>query len=198
MAVNLGLVVHGMSPWSRQGLIEGTTILPVDPEGLTVISAQTEPLQPYQFKGIYCYQANPGKSSALALAAALYLPIVEVDLLRPVDMGIWTGLSHVEVEDRFGRMYRRWLARPDITAPPCGETLWEVAERLVPLFEKLSSGKRSMLVVASREVLISLQMLFFRERDGEVKGWPWSLMPCGKVLRILFMDSKGAANTVEE
>ncbi|MHC4883807.1 MAG: histidine phosphatase family protein [Planctomycetota bacterium] len=177
MPVTLGLIPAASTAWQARELIEGNTPLPATEDGLRALTDLCDEMQPYNFKGIYCYSEEPAKSSSLALAKAMNLPVTEWPELQPVEMGNWTGLGFLEVEERFGRMYRRWRARPQTIAPPCGETLWEVGQRIQPVLEKIKSSQRSLLIIASREILISLQMLLEGAPSEESKGWPWSLLP---------------------
>ncbi|WP_084528301.1 histidine phosphatase family protein [Nocardia crassostreae] len=88
------------------------------------------------------------RETAEAAAARLHLD-VQVDAgLREADFGVWDGLTIAEVRHRYPDDLAAWL-RSSAVAPPGGESLDEVAGRVVLVRDKLLARHpaRTILVV---------------------------------------------------
>jgi len=73
--------------------------------------------------------------------------------LRELHFGAWEGLTYDEVQRGYADTLTAWEADPVRTAPPGGETLAQLGERVGAVLAELSdqpSSERTVLLVAHR------------------------------------------------
>ena len=84
---------------------------------------------------IYSSPLRRALETARAIAAPHRLPVETVADLVEMDFGLWDGLSYQEIEARDPEQLARWLANPLAVAPPEGESLAEMSQRVINAFE---------------------------------------------------------------
>lgn len=176
MAFELILVQAVATPWRQQGRVEGSVPLPPLPQAIADINAAVATWPARELAGVYAPDQDPGQATGAALASRLKRPLWTRPCLAPLDVGVWAGLTWLEVRQRYGRIYRRWHAAPARFAPPLGETLTDVARRLGPLVRNLMHQKKPAVVVAAREVLLAL-LAHTLPRAEAAPEPPWALLP---------------------
>jgi broad specificity phosphatase PhoE len=177
MAEALVLVRRASTRWDALERVVGQTLLPGDETSLAALREKARENQASApLAGVFCYDKDPALASGHAVADAIGVPLWQQPALQPLDMGVWSGLSWMEVRDRFGRIYRRWHAAPHCYAPPCGETLGEVVARVRPLCRKLAGVKGRLAVVADDSALLALLIALRGEDELEKVRTPWELL----------------------
>jgi broad specificity phosphatase PhoE len=156
VTVSLVLVQEADTVWSEGLRVKGRMDLPPLEGALEKLKADKKIFFEYSPKLVYCAPNDPALSSGKIIGSELNIPRIDTDDLVPLEMGSWTGLHWQEVEERYGRMFRRWKSEPETFAPPLGESLSDLQLRLEKLVERIRNNATSAVVVASNDVMCVL------------------------------------------
>ncbi len=74
--------------------------------------------------------------TAQAIARYHELPVQEDADLREIAFGAWEGSTYDEIMARDADLVQRWLSDPTIYAPPGGETVIQLRDRVVRALER--------------------------------------------------------------
>lgn len=66
-----------------------------------------------------------------------------VDELAELDLGLWEGVLQSDLEERFPSVYTQWKAQPGMVAPPDGESLEAVQDRVLGVLFKMLGKLKS-------------------------------------------------------
>ena len=166
-------VERARTVWSLQDRIEGRVpldALPMELDRLRLISQALPTPAP---EAVFCADAEPDKASAQVFAEAFGIARFADARLASLDMGAWAGLRRNEVRDRYGRQWRQWRARPDVTAAPEGETMLEAAERMRPAVRKMCARPAAVFVSDRETGILVLTYLLGRPDNA---GSPWQAL----------------------
>jgi broad specificity phosphatase PhoE len=103
--------------------------------------------------------------------------ILEVDLvtderLREVNYGKWQGLTSDEVKERFPEIFKARREDPVNIAPPEGETLLSMQERVIRTLEGIISQNKSSLVITHGSCIHA--SLMYYKKINLMKFWVFS------------------------
>lgn len=110
MATTLLLARHGETDWNRDRRWQGhaqTMLNATGREQARLLAAELAPEPP---EAIYSSDLPRSRETAEIVGAALGLPVNLDPRLREVDVGEWSGLTSVEVEQRFPEGFEQRLA----------------------------------------------------------------------------------------
>ena len=143
------LLRHGQTPMSVQKRYAGRSDVPLTDLGVRQAAAVAKRLASAGLDVIVTSPLQRAVQTAEEVAAATGAPVVADEGFRETDFGAWEGLTFAEVRERWPDELNRWLADPD-AAPPGGESLAEVSERVTAALQRvLSAGKRQTVLVVS-------------------------------------------------
>ena len=123
MAARVLLIRHGQSTWNADGRWQGWADPSLSPEGRTQAEAAAVALGAAgeQFAGVFSSDLARARETAEVLAEAMALDPVRVDAaLRERDVGVWSGLTTVEIEEGWPGWLDAWR-RGELPSPPDGE-----------------------------------------------------------------------------
>lgn len=110
---------------------------PLSARGRAQAEALVRRLTGEPLAAIYSSPLRRALETARAVAAPHRLPVETVADLAEMDFGLWDGLSYREIEAREPEQLARWLANPLAVAPPEGESLAEMGQRVINAFEAI-------------------------------------------------------------
>ena len=146
------LVRHGRTQWAVEGRYCGTSDPPLIAEGEEQARNLAHRLAGEPIGRIFCSPRVRATRTADILARRLTIPVEVVPMLGEINYGAWEGLTRAEITSRFPKEWRAYEARPDIAAPPGGETglqTWQRARVALRHIWTAGAG-RAPLVVAHR------------------------------------------------
>ncbi len=94
-------------------------------------------------------RADRVQSTAEILANVLRLPLEVVPTLDEASPGDWEGRTYLDIKKTEPEQYHKWCADPIHNAPPGGESIVQLYERVAKDIEKINRtwhGKRIVLV----------------------------------------------------
>lgn len=179
MSLQLFLLRHGQTDFSRANRFCGEIDPPLNPVGLRMADALGAALGGSPWTAIYCSPRTRALQTATPLAQAAGVPIQIDDGLREIAYGEWEGLTHDDAVARHPEAYAHWANDPASHGTPGGETAFMVAARATPVIGRLReihpsgrvlvvSHKATLRVIAC--ALLGMDVRLFRERLAQPVG----------------------------
>ena len=143
------LLRHGQTPMSVQKRYAGRSDVPLTDLGVQQAVAAAKRLASAGLDVIVTSPLRRAVQTAEEVAAATGVPVVTEAGFRETDFGAWEGQTFSEVRERWPAELNRWLADP-AAAPPGGESLAEVSERVTAALHRvLSARERQTVLIVS-------------------------------------------------
>jgi broad specificity phosphatase PhoE len=192
--MRLLLARHALTDWNSKGRYQGQQDIALGAVGRGQAALLAKRLAGERIEEIRTSDLSRARETASAVAATRGLPLNADPRLRELHFGAWEGLTREEVRQRYPESLAAWEADPLRTAPPRGETLTQLADRVGDFFAGLALGgapDRTVLVVGhngSLQTLICLALGL-----PPVCRWKFSLAPAS--LSELNLFAEGAVLT---
>jgi len=129
-------VRHGETPYNVQSRFTGQSDIPLSALGEQQAAALGKRLAAEPLAAIVASDLQRARVTAQAIARYHKLPVHEDADLREIAFGTWEGATYDEIVARDADLVQRWLADPTIYAPPGGETVIQLRDRVVPALER--------------------------------------------------------------
>ncbi|MCW2869329.1 histidine phosphatase family protein [Actinacidiphila oryziradicis] len=123
---------HGQTAWNLEGRFQGTTDIPLTEIGVAQARRAARLLAGLQPYAIVSSDLQRAAATAAELASITGLDISYDEGLRETFAGVWQGLTHQEINERFGDEYAAWKRGEPIRRGG-GELETEVADRVAPV-----------------------------------------------------------------
>jgi broad specificity phosphatase PhoE len=133
----LCLVRHALTDWNLQGRWQGHSDIPLNQTGRKQAHALALELADQHFDDVYSSDLRRAQSTARIAARAHHLMVQFDPRLREINLGEWEGQLG---EDVPGLYPLEWAARindPFNARPPGGESVYDLAQRSLPVFNEL-------------------------------------------------------------
>jgi alpha-ribazole phosphatase len=134
--VRLLLVRHGATLNNAQQRYTGQSDIPLSELGERQVAALADRLATESFDCIVTSDLRRAFATAEVIAAGHDVPLRREPALREISMGEWEGRTREEVIAVAPREHERWHADPVHHAPPRGETIAQVRDRLAKALER--------------------------------------------------------------
>ena len=165
------LVRHGQTAWNEQGRFCGHTDIPLSALGCEQATKLAIHLQHISIATIYSSDLSRARETAeiiasrkdrettrvsstqremgnvgKTLAVSLPPPITLSPTWREIDFGAWEGLTYDEIATSFPN-HLGFFTNPEFIAPPQGESLTEVLQRVIPALHDIVQQRHEGAVV---------------------------------------------------
>lgn len=127
--LDLYLLRHGETAFSREDRFTGRLDLPLAPEGHAMAADFAVAYGHLPWRGIWASTRRRAIETAAPLAARTGIPIICEGRLDEIDYGSWQGLTKEDIAARDPETFRRWREDPTVGAPG-GEDVPAVARRV--------------------------------------------------------------------
>lgn len=131
LAVRLFLVRHGVTEWNQVLRFQGHTDIPLSPQGREQAGALGRRLAGEKIAAVYASDLLRARETAEIIAAYHGLAVITDPALREINFGVWEGLTLDEIKARYKAELQQWWTEPTRYRAPGGETLSEMAERVI-------------------------------------------------------------------
>jgi broad specificity phosphatase PhoE len=132
------LARHGESDWNAANRFQGHRDRPLTDLGRRQADALAELVAQENVDAIYSSPLIRALETARIVAARTGREVTELDGLREVDTGSWSGLSRAEVQERFPEGFERWIAGG--SGWEDGETYEEMGERVLRAIRAIAAA----------------------------------------------------------
>jgi broad specificity phosphatase PhoE len=126
----LVLIRHGETDWNVEARYQGQADPPLNEQGVAQAHRLAESLVDVGLDVIYTSPLQRALQTAELLAQQLEIPLREEPRLMEINQGEWQGLLRSEIEERYPKLFQRWLTQPWSVTPPAGESLQQVQARV--------------------------------------------------------------------
>lgn len=172
--ITLVLARHGEVSWNVERRFLGHKDLPLTEEGINQAERLAQRLgnEP-SLTQTYSSDLQRAVVTAQKVAETRGLEVIRLRELRELDFGDWEGLTFSEIKLRWGRLLDLWFENPFDYAPPGGESMTQLLQRIQRAMEKiLRTSQGGMTLVVSHGGPIRLLTCLYM-------GWPlnqfWSV-----------------------
>ena len=148
------LVRHGQTAWNREEVFRGRADIPLNETGRKEALLTGECLKKVKASAIYSSPLSRAVETAEAISRYQGKEVLISDGLIDIDFGRWQGVSHEEVKERFGDLYRQWKDSPHLVKFPGGESLEDVRKRVLRGIDEIlpDHGDETLVMVSHRVV----------------------------------------------
>jgi broad specificity phosphatase PhoE len=136
-ATRLLLVRHGETEWNVARRFQGQQDSSLTERGRWQSARLAERLRTLPMAAIYSSDLGRTLETAHVLAAPHGLPVQPAPALREGAFGRYEGATFTELVERYGDVVTRWASDPVELAPPEGETLRSLQERVAGFVRSL-------------------------------------------------------------
>ncbi|MFG0251600.1 MAG: histidine phosphatase family protein [Phycisphaerales bacterium JB038] len=168
------LVRSGRTAWDLGGRVQGSSDIPLCPEGRAEVEAA---LAEADLEKAHCIWAAPDEGSqetAQLLARLVGCKIKTSYDLAEMDLGLWEGSLRKDLLERFAKSYGLWREDPTAVTPAEGEPLPEARGRLLRVLEKIvERPTKSPKAMVLRPVMLGLLKCCV---SGEPASRLWEVM----------------------
>jgi alpha-ribazole phosphatase len=163
--MRLLLTPHAPTDWNAQGRYQGWTDTPLSEIGKRQAALVAQRLRKEHIDICHASTLRRAWETADAISRQRGLEFTTDPRLREIRFGAWEGVTYADICHQDRQAMTAWEADPMQAAPPDGETLAEVAQRvesfLATMRNKYNDSDQTVLVVAHRgslRVLICLAL----------------------------------------
>lgn len=150
----LYLVRHGQTAWNREEVFRGRADIPLNETGRKEALLTGHYLERVKVDSLYSSPLSRAVETAEAIARYQGKEVQISHGLIDIDFGGWQGVSHEEVKERYGDLYRQWKHAPHLVRFPQGESLEDVRERALRVIDEvLPDHADETLVMVSHRVV---------------------------------------------
>ena len=179
MELRLLAVRHGETAWSRERRFAGSRDVPLSPEGRRQCAAVAQALAAFPVAAVYASPLARARESAETVAAARGAPLTIVPEFREIAFGDWEGITRDEVALRFPADYAVWRDAPERFAPPGGERLTAVADRVGRGLAALRAAHDGHTVVLVSHAIVTRLLILAALGLGPERLWSVETSPAG-------------------
>ena len=169
------LIRHGETDWNVEGRWQGQIDVPLNAKGHQQAQQVAGSLAHSTISAIYSSDLSRAYETAGYLAAQFDLPVQTEVRLREIHQGVWQGLRISEIQSNYkSRLYSR-EKRPLQVAPPGGETVLQVGDRVISFLTELipRHPQETVAIVTHGFVMALLQVLLNHEPFENI----WDAIP---------------------
>jgi broad specificity phosphatase PhoE len=147
------LIKAGTTSWDDEERLCGATDLPSTEQALNEITRNLQSVHGLselrsQMDLVLTGPSDTSMQCVKKLVGSSDAKIKIVDELAELDLGLWEGVLRTDLEERFPSVYTQWIAQPGMVAPPDGESLEAVQDRVLSsLFKVLGKLKSEHPIV---------------------------------------------------
>ena len=157
---------HGETDWNTSEVFRGRLDMSLNETGLAQAEALGHHLADFDIEAVYASPLKRALDTARAVASHHHLEVNIVQDLIDFNYGVWQGLSHREVREKYEDLYQRWLTAPHTVTVPDGESLDEVTLRARQVVDNIVAGSEGTVALVSHRVVNKVLICSLLELDN--------------------------------
>lgn len=179
MTTSLILIRHGITEWNKQGRYCGYKDVSLSSQGKLQVVKLRNNLKSISFDRVYCSD----RKRALQTRAILFgkSNFTRAGDLREINFGVFEGLKHDEIMEKYPKVYKEWLADPYKSRIPNAESMGVFKKRVWGVINKILNFNRgkTIAVICHGGVIGVFVSQMLRSRDF------WSYVPSPASITII-------------
>ena len=151
------LIRHGETDWNLQGRYTGQSDIPLNARGILQAEILANELRDETIDAIYSSDLQRASQTALLLRAGRSVPLHLDSRLREIHQGEWESLHFDEIHTRYREAWEQQKNEPLTVAPPGGETVGDVRQRVLEATrEIIAYHTDASVVIVSHGLVLAL------------------------------------------
>ena len=179
MTTKLILIRHGITEWNKQGRYCGYKDVSLSRKGKAQIVKLRKSIKNITFDKVYCSD----RKRALQTRTILFerSSFTKVKDLREINFGVFEGLKHDEIMEKYPKVYKEWLIDPYKGRIPNAESIQVFKKRVRSAIDKILRFNRgkTIAVVCHGGVIGIFVSSILKSRDF------WSYVPSSASVTIV-------------
>jgi alpha-ribazole phosphatase len=135
--MRLYLIRHGETDWNIARRYQGHRDIPLNHTGIQQARQIAERLSKEKIYAVYSSDLSRARETAEQIAQSHKLKVTSDARWRELSFGDWEGLTNPEIQAKAPDELALWQSDSTLYAPPHGETLAQLAERVLSAFNEL-------------------------------------------------------------
>jgi alpha-ribazole phosphatase len=131
------LIRHGETDWNIEGRYQGQSDVPLNQNGIQQAKEMANRIRHYQFNAIISSDLSRAKQTAEILSETCESPLQIDPRLREINQGEWEGMLYADIRSRYSKAFEERLHNPLDVAPPGGETVGQVRDRVLEAIQEI-------------------------------------------------------------
>jgi probable phosphoglycerate mutase len=172
-ATRIIAVRHGETAWNVATRVQGQLDIGLNARGRWQAAQVAQALRGEPLQAVYASDLARAWDTAQAIAQASATGLTAHTGLRERGFGEFEGLTHADIEVRWPEHALRWRQRDPHWAPPSGESLAELRDRIRHTLDELASAHvgQQIVLVAHGGVLDVLYRLATGQAAEAPRSW---------------------------
>jgi alpha-ribazole phosphatase len=175
MTITLSLIRHGQTQWNAEGRYTGQSDIPLNDVGREQARQLVKQLKENPPDVIFSSDLKRAEETAAIIANRIKVTVHVDRRLREINQGVWEGMHFDEIKMRYAEEFAARVANPLEVAPPGGETIGQVQERVLSAVAEIMRTNRGshVAIVAHGLVLALIKAQFENYPISQI----WDLIP---------------------
>jgi broad specificity phosphatase PhoE len=157
--MKLILVRHGETQWNKEKRIVGHTEIELNEVGRSQVMQLARVLSGETVSAIYSSPLRRARQTAEEIARVHHLDIRVEDALKEFDAGDMNGMTILEVSERYGDFFDRWMEGTPGLRMPGGESISDLKQRAWPTVERIVQNHRDEAVIVVSHTITILTIV---------------------------------------
>ncbi|MBI4744183.1 MAG: histidine phosphatase family protein [Actinobacteria bacterium] len=161
------LVRHGETDWNKEQKFQGRIDVELNEAGKIQADILAERLKGLKIDYIYSSPLSRALVTAKKIAEHHNLEVEIVEDFTEIEHGEWEGLHLLEVKERYGDLYNKWLTSPHDLKMPKGESLRDVRKRSVRALNKIiAAHPDDTVLIAAHDAINKVLICYALDMDN--------------------------------
>jgi alpha-ribazole phosphatase len=186
--MRLYLVRHGETDWNAAQRYQGQSDVPLNHTGIQQARKIAGRLSKEKIGAIYSSDLKRATETAKQIAQPHKLKVTSDVRWRELSFGDWEGLTYPEIQAKAPDEVALWQSDSTQCAPPRGETLTQLTERVLSAFNELRAlyAEQTVLIISHGG---PLQILLCHALGvGFQRHWQFSISQTALSILSLYTD----------
>jgi len=127
----LVLIRHGQTDWNAQDRWQGQSDPPLNDTGREQARRAADFHSRYGFAALYSSDLQRAMETAQICGTETGVPVIPEPRLREMNLGHWQGMRAADIRAQYPDEFRNWHTAPHLVRPPGGETVPQLATRVL-------------------------------------------------------------------
>jgi alpha-ribazole phosphatase len=165
---DLILIRHGETDWNIEGRYQGQSDVPLNSTGIKQAQDLAQQLRHEPLDAIYSSDLARAKGTAEILSRINGAPLFLDPRLREIDQGEWEGMLFQDIRSRFTEAFEERLRDPLQVAPPGGETVGQVRQRVLEAVDEIVDHyPRGLVAIVSHGLALAIVRVHYNKQAIE-------------------------------
>jgi alpha-ribazole phosphatase len=160
------LIRHGETDWNIEGRYQGQSDTPLNQTGIQQARDMAHRLRQAHFDAIFSSDLLRARQTAEILSEISGVPLRVDPRLREIHQGEWEGMLFSDIRARYAQAFEERLRNPLEVAPPGGETVGQVRQRVLDAIQEIvEQFPHGSIAIVSHGLSLAIIKVHFHNLD---------------------------------